>query len=90
MNEASAVEQSDLVQYLYLRVLSEPRANSLRLVVQEAVVNRSGHGKFDLELQSNLRPSRRNASPIESVDGCRELSSFTGSATLRIWSPKDW
>jgi hypothetical protein len=32
----------DSAEYLYLRELSEPRDNSLQLVVQEAVVNRSG------------------------------------------------
>lgn len=32
----------DSAKYLYLRELSEPRDNSLRLVVQEAVVNPVG------------------------------------------------
>jgi hypothetical protein len=57
-------------KYLYLRELSEPRDNSLRLVVQEAIENRSA------------RPSTRSdnpefaqilteAWPIESVESCK-------------------
>ena len=67
MIEATAVEQLESVQYLYLRELSEPRGNSLKLVVQEAVVNRSGTARFDPELEAVLK----DASPIESVEGCR-------------------
>jgi len=39
---ATGVEQLESVQYLYLRELWEPQGNSLKLVVQEAVVNCSG------------------------------------------------
>jgi hypothetical protein len=67
MIEATAVEQLESVQYLYLRELSEPRDNSLKLVVEEAVVNRSGTVQFDPELEAVLK----DASPIESVEGCR-------------------
>jgi len=67
MIEATAVEQLQSVPYLYLRELSEPRDNSLKLVVEEAVVNRSGIAQFHPELDAIMK----NASPIESVDGCR-------------------
>ena len=67
MIEATAVEQLESVQYLYLRELSEPRDNSLRLLVEEAVVNRSGIAKLD----PRLEPVLKDASPIESVEGCR-------------------
>jgi len=36
------LDSLDSAEYLYLRELSEPRDNSLRLVVQEAVVNPAG------------------------------------------------
>ena len=67
MIETTAVEQLESVQYLYLRELSEPRDNSLKLVVEEAVVNRPGTAKFDPKLEAVLK----DASPIESVEGCR-------------------
>jgi hypothetical protein len=62
----------DSVKYLYLRELTEPRDNSLRLVVQEAVVNPGGvissHPKVP-ELEKLLK----DASPIESTDACRSF-----------------
>jgi hypothetical protein len=67
MIEPTATEHLESVQYLYLRELTEPRDNSLKLVVEEAVVNRSGIAKFDAQFEAQLK----DASPIESVEGCR-------------------
>lgn len=67
MTNATAVEQLNSVRYLYLRELGEPRDNSLRLVVEEAVVNRASVASFHPELEAILK----DASPIESVEGCR-------------------
>src|SRR3954467_8755579 len=68
MSHDSAVEQLNSAKYLYLRELSEPHDNSLKLVVEEAVVNRSGIVKSALpELQAVLK----DASPIESVEDCK-------------------
>jgi hypothetical protein len=57
-------------KYLFLRELTEPRDNSLRLVVQEAVVNRGGlvrpHPEFP-----ELAELSREASPVESTNTCR-------------------
>jgi hypothetical protein len=67
MDTASAIKQLDSVRYLYLRELSEPKDNSLRLVVEEAVVNSTGVVTSELpELDSIMK----NASPIESAEGC--------------------
>jgi hypothetical protein len=67
MDNASAVKQLDSARYLYLRELAEPKDNSLRLVVQEAVVNAEGVANSELpELDFMLK----NAAPIESVEGC--------------------
>jgi hypothetical protein len=67
MIETTAVEQLDSVQYLYLRELSEPQDNSLKLVVEEAVLNGSVAAKFDPELEAIVK----DATPIESVEGCK-------------------
>ncbi len=66
----AAASELDSAQYLYLREISEPRDNSLRLVVEEAVVNRSGIRSVTPE---NLQLSSvfKDASPIEHVEGCR-------------------
>jgi hypothetical protein len=67
----------DSGEHLYLRELSEPRDNSLQLVVQEAVVNRSGLvGSHHPELPE-LIEILKDASPIESTDACQifELTS---------------
>lgn len=45
----------DSVEYLYLRELSEPHDNSLKIVVEEAVVNRAGIVQSDPELAAVLR-----------------------------------
>jgi len=63
------------VKYLYLRELSEPRDNSLRLVVQEAVENRSASPSVPSKIPE-LVDILKDAWPIESVEGCKtfELS----------------
>jgi hypothetical protein len=60
----------DSGKYLYLRELSEPRDNSLRLVVQEAVANPAGVLRLHPELPE-LAELSRGASPIESTEACR-------------------
>jgi hypothetical protein len=57
-------------KYLFLRELTEPRDNSLRLVVQEAVVNPIGIVRPHPELPE-LNEILRGASPIESTEDCR-------------------
>jgi hypothetical protein len=59
-------------KYLYLRKLSEPRDNSLHLVVQEAVVNPAGSVRPHPELPE-LEGILRSASPIESTEICRSF-----------------
>jgi hypothetical protein len=58
-------------KYLYLRELSEPRDNSLRLVVQEAVANPAGVIRSSHPDPSELEEILNGASPIESTDACR-------------------
>ena len=58
--------------YLYLRELSEPRDNSLRLVVQEAIVNAAGSLRSHPELPE-LQKILRDVLPVESTDVCRSF-----------------
>jgi hypothetical protein len=67
-------------KYLYLREIREPRDNSLRLVVEEAVVD---YAKTDLgEPEGDTTQALRNAGildnahPIEANDTCRTFELF--------------
>ena len=66
------VEELNSVRYLYLRELLEPHDNSLKLIVEEAVVDRARVASFHPELEAILK----DASPIESVDGCRAFEIY--------------
>lgn len=58
------------VRYLYLRGLSEPRDNSLRIEVQEAIENRAKAAPLGiLGSEGNFFPG--NSWPSESTDSCR-------------------
>jgi hypothetical protein len=63
------------VKYLFLRELSEPRDNSLRLIVEEAVDNRSAPPSTRSDIPG-LAEILKESWPIESVEGCKtfELS----------------
>jgi hypothetical protein len=77
MNDDEAVGQLDSVKHLYLRHLFEPRDNSLRLIVEEAVENRSGVIRPQPELAvPDLADILRDASPIESIEGCRKFELY--------------
>ena len=75
MDDDKAVAQLNSVKYLYLRGLSEPRDNSLRLIVEEAVLNHSGTVRPEYELPE-LTQLLRDGSPIESIDGCRAFELY--------------
>jgi len=66
------LDSLDSAKYLYLRELSEPRDNSLRLVVQEALVNPAGLVRPHPELPE-LEGILKAASPIESTENCRRF-----------------
>jgi hypothetical protein len=68
MTNELELESLNSAKYLYLRDLSEPRDNSLRLVVQEAVANPSGlvrpHPELpELEELKNCRGAHRPSNP---------------------------
>jgi hypothetical protein len=59
------------VKYLYLRELTEPRDNSLRIVVEEAVENRSAPVRFP-DRPKIVGPLTEFSS-IGSVEGCKSF-----------------
>jgi hypothetical protein len=81
------LECLDSAKYIYLRELSEPRDNSLHVVMQEAVVNPAGLVASHAGLPE-LAEILKDASPIESTDACRTFE-LTGKVTWRIWSPSN-
>ncbi len=69
MNEAGQFALLNSAEYLYLRQLSEPRDNALRIVVQEAISNRAKSGSIKLPGVPDRLVS--GASPIESTETCK-------------------
>ena len=65
-------------EYLYLRVLSEPRDNSLRIVVQEAIGNmlKTGQLPTDDPLSQVLENILKDSHPIESTESCKSLELY--------------
>jgi hypothetical protein len=75
MSTSPKFDTVNSVKYLYLRELSESRDNSLRLVVQEAVDNRSAPPSARSETPE-LADILKDAWPIESVEGCKTFELF--------------
>jgi hypothetical protein len=63
------------VKYLYLRELSEPRDNSLRIVVQEAVGNPAGSVRAEPELPE-LAAIMNEYVPIEPTESCMSFELY--------------
>ena len=61
----------DSVAYLYLRELSEPRDNWLRLVIDEAVTQESGSVRADGRGLPELAEILKDAKTIETIESCR-------------------
>ncbi|MCL6566973.1 MAG: hypothetical protein K6U09_11195 [Acidobacteriia bacterium] len=60
----------DQAKYLYLRHLSEPEENSLRLLVEEAIADPTETVSMP-DAANPFAEIRKGASPIKSVEGCR-------------------
>jgi hypothetical protein len=76
MSEGVVFKELNAVKYLYLQQLSEPRDNSLRVVVQEAVDNRSCQVRPDLPGSPELSQIMKDSWPIESIEGCKTFDLY--------------
>ena len=75
MPAISGMEELNSARYLYLRKLTEPRDNSLSLVVQEATTIEGAAAGFGLETPE-LAELFKNSQPIESTKECRSFELF--------------
>ena len=73
MKVSPELDSLDSVGYLYLRELSEPRDNSLRLVVDEAISNLSGSVRADQLHPAELAEMLKDAQAIETTDSCKRF-----------------
>jgi len=70
LGEDEVISLLNQAKYLYLRQISEPEENSLRLVVEEAMADRSETGRARGSA-SPLAEILKDASPIKSTDTCK-------------------
>ncbi len=71
MSQSPDFELLNRAEYYYLRDISEPRDNSLRLVIEQAVLNRGGRPRQIADELPEVRPIKTDAFPIESIVGCK-------------------
>jgi hypothetical protein len=76
MSGDAALEQLNAVEYFDLQQLSEPTVNSSRIIVKEAVVNRSAWGRPVFPGLPQLAEILREAWPIESTEGCKTFGLY--------------
>ena len=62
-----------MAEYLYLRQITEPRDNTLRIVVQEATTNRT---KAPIEIPGIPKNLLTGAAPIESTEACKTFALY--------------
>ncbi|HMD09513.1 MAG TPA: hypothetical protein VKH63_18430 [Candidatus Acidoferrum sp.] len=70
MSDSPEFDSLNSVKYLFLRHLSEPRDNSLRLVVEEAVQNRFAPPPVPSD-NPGLDEILKRSWPVESIQGCK-------------------
>src|SRR5271163_734742 len=75
MSGSPEFDSLNSAKYLYLRRLSEPRDNSLCLVVQEAIENRSARPSTRSDVPE-LAKILTETWPIESVEDCKTFELF--------------
>jgi hypothetical protein len=79
MSRTPEIASLDEVKYLYLRESSEPRDNSLRLVVEEAVSNRTAAPAIGRAELPELGAILNSTWPIEPIEGCRTFELYWSS-----------
>jgi hypothetical protein len=75
MSGTAELDSLNSVKYLYLRELSEPKDNSLRIIVDEAVDNRSAPSPVCPDLPE-LGKILKGSWPIESTASCKRFELF--------------
>jgi hypothetical protein len=76
MSDSSAISSLNSAKYLFLRSLSEPTENSLRIIVQEAIENYSSSRPGIWSDNPEVRELLKRTTPIESVEGCKTFELF--------------
>jgi len=71
MNQFSDFDLLNQAEYYYLRGISEPRDNSLRLVIEQAALNREGKPEDIPNELPEIQAIKSDAFPIESIQGCK-------------------
>jgi hypothetical protein len=71
LGEDKTISLLNQAKYLFLRQISEPEENSLRLVVEEAIADRTETVSTPPDPTSPFAQILKGASPIKSVEGCR-------------------
>src|SRR6202035_5421592 len=74
MSSPPGFDSLNSVTSLSLRELSEPKDNSLRIIVDEAVANRAGAGL--VQADTPLTEILKDSFPIESIEGCKRFELF--------------
>jgi hypothetical protein len=72
MSNPPGFDSLNSVTHLYLSELSEPKDNSLRIIVDEAVGNRTGADPVQADTPG-LAGILKDSFPIESVEGCKRF-----------------
>jgi hypothetical protein len=72
---SSEIELLDNSKYLYLHQLSEPRDNSLRIVVDQAVLNSGPRLRSDVK-DEELAKVLTESVPIETIPGCKRFELY--------------
>jgi hypothetical protein len=75
--EDEVISLLNQARYLFLRHISEPEDNSLRLVVEEAIADRTETVSTP-DPASPFAELRKGAAPIKSAEGCRTFELHWG------------
>ena len=70
LGEEEIISLLNQAKYLFLRHISEPEENSLRVVVEEAIADHT-ETVSNPDPASPLAEIRKGASPIKATEGCR-------------------
>jgi len=73
MNQFPDFDILNQAEYYYLRDISEPCDNSLRLVIEQATLNRGGKAADIPDELPEVRALKSDTFPIEPIAGCKSF-----------------